>query len=408
MSGKSLSTFFEDYIKKEPIFINKKALQSVYVPKKIPHRQKEIDHLANILAPILRQEKPSNIFIYGNTGTGKTITIKYVTDEIFSITEKNKLPVKIIYLNCKLKRVADTEYRLIAELIKQLGEKVADTGLATDQVYRKFIETIENKKIKLLIILDEIDQLVVKKIGGESLLYNLTRLNMDLKHSEISIIGISNLLHFLQDIDPRVKSSLSEEEILFPPYNAPQIQTILNERSKEAFREGVIKEGVIEKCAALAAKEHGDARKALDLLRVAGELAERKGKTSIMIEDLDEADETLERDTFVEYVSSQPKHSKITLYAIINRLKQDSQPRSPPPETGEIVEIYKEMCSKCKITPLTPRRVSALIAQLDQAGVIRANLISKGRNGRTRQIHLNIGPSTLPKIENILKEGLGL
>lgn len=403
MSEKSLSTFLEDYMKKDPIFINKKALQAVYVPKKIPHRKKEIDNLAKILAPILRQEKPSNIFIYGKTGTGKTVTIKYVTDEISQVAEKNSLPVKIIYLNCKLKRVADTEYRLIAELTNYLGGDIPATGLPTDEVYKQFVKVLEKKGLKLIIILDEIDQ-IVKKIGAD-LLYNMTRLNPELSNSEISIVGISNDLNFTNYLDPRVKSSLSEEEILFPPYNAIQIQTILKERAKEACREGVIQEGVIEKCAALSAKEHGDARRALELLRVAGEIAERQGKDKIYQTDLDEADETLERDTTVDYITAQPKQSKLTLLAIINKKKEEPK---LPTFTGDIYEVYKELCSRCKIAPLTQRRISDLIAELDQAGIIRAKLISKGRYGRTRQICLEISPSTLPKIETILKEGLNL
>ncbi len=403
MPGKNLSTFFEDYIKKEPIFTNKKALQAIYMPKKIPHRQKEIDYLAKILAPILRQEKPSNVFIYGKTGTGKTVTIKHVTDEIFGVAEKNNLPIKIIYLNCKLKRVADTEYRLVSELTKQLGVELPATGLPTDEVYKQFVEILSEKEVKLLVVLDEIDQ-IVNKIGAD-FLYNMTRLNTELKQSEISIVGISNDLKFTEYIDPRVKSSLSEEEVLFPPYNAIQIQTILKERSKEACREGVIKEGVIEKCAALAAKEHGDARKALELLRVAGEVAERKGKDCIEIEDLDEADDKLEKDITIESITAQTKQSKITLLAIINKLKQDQR---APAFTGDIYEVYKNLCFECKIKPLTQRRISDLIAELDQAGIIRAKLISKGRHGRTRQICLEIGPSTLPKVEKLLKEGLNL
>ena len=408
MSGKGLSTFFENYIKREPIFINKKALQAIYIPKNIPHRQKEIDTLAKILAPMLRQEKPSNIFIYGNPGTGKTVTIKYVTDEISQVAEKNKLSVKIIYLNCKLKRVADTEYRLIAELTNRLGGNVPATGLPTDEVYKQFLGLLEEKGFKLVIILDEIDQIIQK--AGAGLLYNMTRINSELKNSEISLIGISNDLRFMEYIDPRVKSSLSEEEIVFPPYNAVQIQTILKERSKEACREGVIKDGVVEKCAALAAKEHGDARKALELLRIAGEISERKNKECISMEELDEANETFERDTVVEWISAQPKHSKIALLAIMNIDKEKAHSNGPktPYFTGEIYEVYKELCSKCHQQPLTQRSISNLIAELDQAGIINAKLVSKGRYGRTRQIHLDIGPSTLPKIEKMLMEGLQL
>src|SRR3989338_8546308 len=262
--GDKLSKFFEEYLSKEPLFVNKKILQSSYTPENIPHRDEQIKQLAKVLAPSLRKDKPSNVFIYGKTGSGKTCVSRYVVDEIYNTCKKNKLDVNIFYLNCKMKKVSDTEYRLIAELARGFGADVPSTGLPTEEVYKIFIKTIDSKKQLLIIILDEIDQLV-KKVG-DGILYNLTRLNSELKNSQISIIGISNDLMFTDNLDPRVKSSLSEEELVFPPYNAIQLQDILKDRAKFAFRPNIVEEGVIEKCAAYAAREHGDARRALELL----------------------------------------------------------------------------------------------------------------------------------------------
>src|SRR3989344_7368059 len=200
----------------DSIFKDKYVLQSNYTPQTIPHRDKEIEQIASILAPALRQEKTSNLFVYGNTGTGKTLSIQYLKEEL--LKRKDKSPLRIEYLNCKLRKVADTEYRILAELIKKFGQEVPATGLPTDQVYNKFIEVIEKEKQLIILVLDEIDQ-IVKKIS-DNFLYNLTRLNSELANSQISLIGISNDVTFLDNIDPRVRSSLSEEEIIFPPYNA--------------------------------------------------------------------------------------------------------------------------------------------------------------------------------------------
>jgi cell division control protein 6 len=95
----------------------------------------------------------------------------------------------------------------------------------------------------------------------------LTRLNSELSQSQLSVVGISNDLTFFDEIDPRVRSSLSEEEIVFPPYNAIQLQKILKERSSNCFKDGVLDSGVIEKCSAYAAREHGDARRAFDFTK---------------------------------------------------------------------------------------------------------------------------------------------
>ena len=242
-----------DSVAKSNIFKDKFVLQTNYTPDTIPHRDKQIEQIASILAPCLKGEKTSNLFVYGLTGTGKTLSIQYVKDELLKRSKNNRSEVflKIEYLNCKLRKVADTEYRIIAELIKKLGGEVPATGLPTDQVYNKFIDLIEKEKQLLILVLDEVDQ-AVKKMS-DNFLYNLTRLNSELSKTQICLVGISNDLRFLDNLDPRVRSSLSEEEIVFPPYNALQLQDILKTRSEKAFIKDSIDIGVIEKCAAFAA-----------------------------------------------------------------------------------------------------------------------------------------------------------
>jgi len=397
-----LDVYFENFLKKDSFFKNKKVLQVNYAPTKVPHRDEQINQVAGILAPSLRLDKPSNIFIYGKTGTGKTLCVKHTTNEIMKIAEKNKVPLKVFYLNCKLRRVADTEYRLIAQLAREFGETVPPTGLPTDEIYKIFLSALEKEKILLVLVLDEIDQLINR--AGDEILYNLTRLNSELSKSQISIIGISNDLIFTDQLDPRIKSSLSEEELVFPPYNALQLQDILKQRSKLAFKNDVLDKGVIEKCAAYAAREHGDARRALELLRVAAELAERKNQKKIRIENLDDAEEKIERDRILDIITTQPKQFKLTLFSIFNVVAKGQSPIF----TGDIYELYKEACNSVGVRPLTQRRVSDIIAELDMLGIINAKVISKGRYGRTREICLAIPPSTVPKLRGLLREGLGL
>ena len=165
-----------DSVNSRTLFKNKTVLQSNYSPDEILYRDKQIEMVASILAPALIGQKTSNLFIYGKTGTGKTLTVHSVQNELLKRSKDSENPMKIEYINCKLKKVADTEYRLLAELISKLGGEVPATGLPTDQVYNKFLTILENSKEKLLIlILDEIDQLV-KKIS-DNFLYTLTRIN---------------------------------------------------------------------------------------------------------------------------------------------------------------------------------------------------------------------------------------
>ena len=401
MKEKGLANFFENYLQKVPLFKDKLILQSQYTPETILHRDDQIQQLANILAPVLRGEKPSNVFIYGKTGTGKTLTAKYTTQQLKDIALQKKCPLKVIYLNCKMKKLADTEYRLIAQLLKDYGRNIPPTGLPTDEVYNTFFATLSKEKHNLLLVLDEIDQLVGK--AGDELLYNLTRINSELNGTQVTLIGISNDLVFTDTLDPRVKSSLSEEEILFPPYNAVQIKEILNERSKLAFRVEMLEEGLLEKCAGFAAREHGDARRALELLRVAGEIAERDGEQKVMIAHLDRAEDKIERDRILDIVASQPKQFQATLLAII-----DSCGQRKGVFTGEIYVQYEKYCTEIGLRPLTQRRISDVIAELDMLGIINAKVISKGRYGRTREIGLSVNDVILQKMRAILVEELGV
>jgi len=402
MNDNNITGFFEKFIKKDSIFKEKRVLQSSYSPDNIPHRENEINHIAQIIAPALKLDKPSNLFVYGKTGTGKTLSVKYTTNKIKEVAKDKKIPIKIFYINCKLKKVADTEYRLIAELARKLGKSIPATGLPTEEVYKIFYNSVDKEKTLLIIILDEIDQLIKK--AGDEILYNLTRINEDLNNSIITLIGISNDLVFVDNIDPRVKSSLSEEEIVFPPYNALQIQSILSERIKKAFKENIIEQGLIEKCAAYAAREHGDARRALELIRVAGEIAEREGKQNVVIKHLDKAEAKIERDRIQDIVCSQPKQFQATLYAILKLNKE----RNDSILTGEVYEVYKKICSKVGLRPLTQRRISDVIAELDMSGIITAKVTSKGRYGRTREISMSVPSHIKDKINKILAEGLGL
>ncbi len=397
-----LDSLFDNFLEKQSVFNNKEVLLLRHFPNNIPHRSNQIKKLGLILAPALRNNKPSNIFIYGKTGTGKTLCTQYTLNKL---KEKAKLAgtdLNCAYLNCKLKKVADTEYRVIASLAKALGEKVPITGLPTDEVYNIFINKIDEKDQIIILVLDEIDRLVKKT--GDEILYSLTRLNAELKNAKLCLIGISNDVRFIEDIDPRVKSSLGEEEIIFPPYNALELKDILEARAKNAFSEDTIDSAVLAKCAAYAAKEHGDARRALDLLRVAGEVAEREDSEIVLMEHIKLAEEKIEINRISELVKTLPTQSKLLIYSIFQLIEKTKSKL----ETGEIYEKYKDLCNINNTSILTQRRISDLISELDMLGLINARLISKGRHGRTREIYSTIPNDLADKLKEEIRYELML
>jgi cell division control protein 6 len=373
-------------------------MRPTFIPEIFPHREKEIDNLASILVPALREETPSNVFIYGKTGTGKTVVTKFVGKQLLKKGEETGKKVNFIYINCE---VVDTQYRLLQNIanhfIDEWSDRIPFTGWPTDEVYTKLKHMIEKQGGVTVIILDEVD-----KLKGDEALYNLSRINSELKHAKVSIVGISNDLKYTEFLDPRVKSSLGEENMIFPPYDAGELKDILYQRVNIALRTGCIEEDVIPLCAALAAQEHGDARRALDLLRMSAELAERTKTPRITKKHVQLAQNKIEIDRIVEVVRTLPTQSKLILLAILLQEKQNKKMNtSVAITTGEVYEIYKILAKKTRIDSLTQRRVTDLISELDMLGIITARVISKGRYGRTRDIKMSSSPN---EILNILEE----
>ncbi|MEF8781581.1 MAG: ORC1-type DNA replication protein [Haloarculaceae archaeon] len=425
---------FDDLLSGQPIFENKEVLRPSYTPRELPHREEQINNMATILVTALRGDTPSNILIYGKTGTGKTASAKFVSDELESTSEKYEVPCEVEYINCE---VTDTQYRVLAQLANKFIDKNADaietrlaelgslrnsartdasalagtgyedvseieerieqleadgesfqpvpmTGWPTDRVYSSFFDAVDYRERVVVIMLDEIDKLVEK--SGDDTLYNLSRMNSELENSRVSIMGISNDLKFTDFLDPRVKSSLGEEEIVFPPYDANQLRDILTHRAGVAFKDGALSEDVIPLCAAFAAQEHGDARRALDLLRTAGELAERDQTDHVEEDHVRQAQEKIELDRVVEVVRTLPQQSKLVLFAIILLEKEGVHNIN----TGEVYNIYKRLCEEIDADVLTQRRVTDLISELDMLGIVNAVVVSKGRYGRTKEISLSV------------------
>lgn len=390
---------FDVLLGTKQIFKNREYLRPSYTPEELPHRDEQIHQLARVLAALLRGETPSNLFIYGKTGTGKTACVKHVAKELERVGDRAPRKVEVVYLNCE---IVNTQYRILAQLanvfldkirkrygtgyVNSLGfpEEVPMTGWPTDEVYRCFFRALDHDRQFAVIVLDEIDMLVRK--SGDKVLYNLTRINSDLKNAKVSIIGISNDLNFMGYLDPRVRSSLSEEELVFPPYNALQLKDILERRAEISFVDGVLGDGVISLCAAHAAREHGDARRALDLLRIAGELAERESAEVVVIDHVRRAFENIERDKMVEAIRTLPTQSKLVLYSMVLLAESGSHKII----TGNVYNVYRALCRRAGLDVLTQRRVSDLISELDMLGIINAQVISKGRYGRTKEITLNV------------------
>ena len=357
------------------IFKDKIPLDHRYLPDKLLHREEQITQIAKYWVDALNEVTPSNVTLYGKTGTGKTAASKFASEQLKDAASNKKVRVKVEYIRCT---DYTTEYQVIAQLCQKLGRDVPNRGWTKGEIVNTFRDILGKKDVFgrnliLIVILDEIDILLDK--DGDGILYTLTRTD------NVSVLSISNYLDFKNLIKSRVTSSLNDKEIVFPPYGADQLSDILSERAQLAFFDGVLDNDVIPLCSAMAAKEEGDARYALDLLKNAGELAFDEDSEKVTGEHVRMAKDRIEFNKVTEIIQTLPLQQQRLLEAILNLTKDNEEITS-----GKLYEEYQSISKKDAVTY---RRIFDFINELELLGIISTNTVSRGRGkGRTNIIKL--------------------
>ncbi|MCD6399415.1 AAA family ATPase [candidate division WOR-3 bacterium] len=348
------------------IFRDERFLYPEYIPERLPFRDAQISEIAHALKPALRGGKPQNMFICGKSGTGKTVTAKYVLRELEAHTSK----AKGIYINCF---EFNTRNAILNKLCISLGQPVPRRGIATDEVYAELLNALKRTKIVPIVVLDEVDQLVNNK-SASLLLYDLLRI-AETQYAYIGIIMISNLCELIAMLDSRVRSSLAGATIEFNPYTPQQLKQILRERAKNAFFEDSYEEDVINLAAAYAAKHNGDARIAIESLLIAGRLAEQDIAKRLTVAHLRKAFEQISPRPLQKAAPYLDEHEKCLLTILCKNKKMLS---------GQLYKAY----SKAVPEPVTERSYRKKLNRLAELKLISLQEITKGLRGRTRAITL--------------------
>lgn len=380
----------EELLERKVLFKDKNILEMGYTPtslKDILHRDYEIEQYANALIDANRGGVPKNIFIYGKTGTGKTMLTNVILKQLKIILEKKNHDM--IYLTIPCANI-NSKFNVLKYITRELEHinnvKPAKIYSSVDSYVERMFELIANNSAIHFFVFDEIDFLKTPE-----LLNQLARIKENrVSDRNVCMIGITNNLNYRDQLDPRTKSALSDTSINFTPYDAIQLEDILRKRAELAFYPNTLDEDVIPLCSALSAKEHGDARAAIHLLSMAATRADEECKNKVSIEDVNYAYEHLHDYKFSSFIKSLPQHSKTILLSI--KLLVENSNRSYT--VKEIASIYNLICIHIHTQPFGYRTVHAMINELDMFGFVKVIKTSRGR-GVNNMVTLMLDPDIL-------------
>ncbi|WP_135306267.1 orc1/cdc6 family replication initiation protein [Haloarcula amylovorans] len=363
------------------IFEQREALLEEWTPDELVGRDEELERFHAALQPVINGESPSNIFLYGKSGVGKTAATRYLLQALERDAEPvSDLNLHTIEINCD---GLNSSYQVAVALVNELrdpADQISNTGYPQASVYQFLFNELDQVGGTVLIVLDEVDH-----IRDDSLLYKLPRArsNGDVTDAKLGVIGISNDLDFRNQLSSKVRSSLCEKEVSFSAYDARELQLVLQQREAVAFKDDVLDDGVIEMCAAYGAKDSGDARQALDLLLEAGDLARENNGELVTESHVRRARQRLQTDQVVEGIRNYSDHGQLVLYAVTLLAEQGDTPA----RTKDILSAYERVAIEEGVDPVSERSVRDYLGELDQLGIISSTEYNRGKGGGKYKEH---------------------
>ena len=373
----------------ESVFVNRDLVEpdTIIDEERIVGRDDQLESVVSFLKPTLQGNRPPNMLLYGPAGTGKSLIIGAVTQQIIDLCESKGERFGVVDINCQpINTLDQAVYELVQTVASDVGAPVGvpETGVSTKRKYRRLYELINDYYDSVIFILDEIDLLVGRRANDEpahsKLLYQLSRAsNTSEIEGRVSVAALTNDPKFMQEIDGRAESSFNPRDVYFPDYDATQLREILDNR-RDAFREDALEDGVIPLVAAFAAQSHGDARKAIDLFRGAGDLADERGDGEVTEDHVRESQEEIDKDRSLKLVEGLTMQKKVSLYATAAVASYSNQSRSSVPSPVGF-KIYQWVTDELDADQMTRETYVKYVKELSTYGLISTSRKSRGRGG---------------------------
>ena len=325
-------------------------LEDWFLPDPVIDREAESQQLNTGL------ENLQNLHIHGPRGTGKT----HLTKKAIQNIEANTCCISCFE--------NDTQYKALRQILQELTREDVRTGYHTSELQRKIQEQVE--VLETVLVLDDLDFLLLN--DGDDLLYFLSRLNADLDLITIT----ANHKDLSCQVEERTFSTLQPQRIGFEPFTGEEIYEVLADRARKSLKPRSLRREALT----YIASSTQNLKIGLTWLRVSAHHAE------------DAITETLVKDVKEEVSQTYTKHwlQKLTdhhrlLYQAIEEL--DTEQESI--QTGDVYSRYINLCQAYNEDPLTERRISDYLKQIEETGLIQSQYHYGGQKGKTREINLS-------------------
>jgi cell division control protein 6 len=370
------------------VFADADPLDDSYEPEDIRKRDDEIEKYQRALQPIIDNRPTSNIFLYGKTGTGKTVATKFMLRHLEEdAAQYDDVRLSTVWVSCEN---LSSSYQVAVALVNELREsqdkdRISTTGYSQQRVFNLLYEELDALGGTVVIVLDEIDN-----IGhSDDILYGLPRARSNSYVEDVRpvIVGISNDFQFRDNLSPKVKDTLAEKEILFPPYDANQLRSILNPRAEKAFHDDVLEDDVVPLCAAFAAQDTGSARQAIRLLREAGELTQADDAEIVTEDHVRRAQDEIEKNQLYEGMQELTTQG----HAILCTLAYFQARGEAPVRSRTVYEQYLKICERLETDSVSERRVRDHLTDMKMLGLLNIYERNEGlAAGRYHEYELDV------------------
>ena len=409
MEFKDIDKIFEDVLEKPSVFKSKEILYPEYIPSRLPYRDRQLKMLVQYFRPLLYNPGTisQRVFVHGPLGVGKTVTVRAFGEHITRRAHQRGINLRYIHINCHRAR---TTFQVVQEIAKHIGTPLPQRGLSTLEMYSSVLEYLDRENMYIIIGLDEFDYFV--RASGSDALYFFVRTydeHPDLVR-RVNFILISRSIVEIELLDSATSSYLMRHIVPFKPYKSYELYEILKDRRDEAFWEGTVSDEVLKMISEIVGVDtggDGNARVAIELLRLAGEAADYEGSEIVTLEHVRKA-YALEVSSATSYLAlardsliHMPPHQMLVYAAIVRTLKNTGKQYV---RIGEVETEYGLLCELYGETPRGHTQIYEYIKDLKKRGLIEAKTSSKGYRGKSTLIGIINAPLDLieKEVYNIL------